>query len=160
MARTPATPESRRDSYGTKGRPLSDWQALKELWNGSASVRAACNDGFTRFEKHAYAQPATQRDAEGRELTELIWAEMRASGYDVSPPPVHFTKAMSAPQKPAATATPADAGPANEPPLGSDDRIHRPPPPPVPGSPRIAPILVIVAVVVVIVLVRRRRRRI
>jgi hypothetical protein len=95
MARPKATPESRKESYGTPARPLSDWEALNERWLASEPVREACNDTFTRFEKHAYAQPATQREAEGRALTELIWADMRAAGYEVETEPVHFSRAVA-----------------------------------------------------------------
>ena len=154
MARPTATPESRRDRYGTRGRPLSDWEALAELWHGSDRVRAASNEAFTRYEKHAYAEPATQREAEGRELTELIWSEMRAVGYEVSERPVHFTKVGAPPD-----AAPPEAEPDPEDqPAGADASMPRPLPDPAPTGPRWAPMVLVAVVVLIVVLALRRRR--
>jgi hypothetical protein len=167
MARTTATPESRRESYGTKGRPMSDWEALKELWHGSERVREACNDAFTRFEKHAYAQPATQREADGRELTRLIWDQMRAAGYEVTESPVHFVRTetpATEPEPPADVSSPR-AAPGE--PGGSGSSI-----PPGAGratgtggssggakrSPLVAIVIAVVAALVVLAALRRRRR--
>ena len=158
MAPPKATPESRRESYGTRGRPLSDWEALKELWYGSETVREASNDAFTRFEKHAYAQPATQREADGRALTELIWAEMRALGYEVETDPVHFVatteQASAGEAASAGAATPRGPGgsgppPSRKPAPGGDGGAH---------ANQWVAIGAFIAIVVVVVLFRRRRR--
>ena len=160
MAPPKATPESRRESYGTRGRPLSDWEALKELWYGSATVREASNDAFTRFEKHAYAQPATQREADERALTELIWAEMRALGYEVETDPVHFVSTTEqaspdeAPSASAGAATLSGPGGSGPPPSrksapGEGGGAH---------ANQWVAIAAFIAIVVVVVLFRRRHR--
>jgi hypothetical protein len=159
MARTTATPESRRGSYGTKGRPMSDWAALKELWSGSERVREACNDAFTRFEKHAYAQPATQREADGRALTQLIWDEMRAAGYQVTESPVHFIRAEDAAPDPESAPRAAPAGPGGSGPSGPTGTTG---PRGASGAAQPSPLVALVVAAVValalIVLMRRRRR--
>jgi hypothetical protein len=92
MGRPSATPESRKPRYGSAGRPLSDWEVLRDIWSDSSTVRQACGDSFTKFEFHAYAEPRTRETSDGQALTELIWREMTARGIRVSPDPVHFIR--------------------------------------------------------------------
>ena len=93
MSPSGATPESRKKRYGTPGRTLEDWEAMKTVWENSPKVRAACRDAYTTCEFHAFAEPRTQTTANGPALTELIWSEMQRLGFRVERnKPVHFRR--------------------------------------------------------------------
>jgi hypothetical protein len=82
------TPAELRATFGQAGRPLSDWEVLAEVWNGSATLREACGSSFATMVAHAYQDLGTD-DA----LTQQVWAEIESAGFVVDQPkPIHFLR--------------------------------------------------------------------
>lgn len=87
------TPQSAREEFDKPGRPMSDWEALSEVWHQSEAVRESCDHAFSTMVSHAYAELSTEQTPTGRERTQLIWSAIEDAGYVVhQPKPIHFVK--------------------------------------------------------------------
>lgn len=93
-----STPESRRDRYRTEGRPLSDWEALREAWERSEELRRACRGSFSNLEHHAYAEDSYVRK-DGGHLRALAHQVLVELGFVVTTDPIHFVRGARRPRR-------------------------------------------------------------